>query len=83
MGTIIIDSERCKGCGLCVLVCPQKVIGLNEDLFNARGYHPAELREESAVCTGCAVCAVICPDVCISVYRATLKQHHTEEMEVG
>ncbi|MGA2094439.1 MAG: 4Fe-4S binding protein, partial [Sedimentisphaerales bacterium] len=22
-GKIIIDSERCKGCGLCLTACPQ------------------------------------------------------------
>ncbi|MEZ4666352.1 MAG: ferredoxin family protein [Anaerolineae bacterium] len=69
MGTIIIDQEHCKGCGLCISVCPQHVIRLDESLFNQKGFHPAQLSETTASCTGCAVCAVICPDVAISVYR--------------
>lgn len=68
-GTIVIDQERCKGCELCTTVCPQHVIAMNEDVLNARGYHPAELVDPDNTCTGCAICAVICPDVCITVSR--------------
>jgi 2-oxoglutarate ferredoxin oxidoreductase subunit delta len=81
-GTIIIDQERCKGCGLCILVCPQHVISLNESFFNAKGFHPANLNENGAACTSCSVCAVICPDVAISVYRETLKRQDAEVLEV-
>ncbi len=68
-GTIFIDQERCKGCGLCPTVCPQSVIAMADDMLNQRGYHPAALVDPAGECTGCAVCAVICPDVCITVYR--------------
>lgn len=68
-GTIIIDQERCKGCGLCPIMCPQGVIALNESILNGHGYHPAALVDPEGACTGCAVCALICPDVCITVYR--------------
>ncbi|MBZ0319688.1 MAG: 4Fe-4S binding protein [Anaerolineae bacterium] len=69
-GTIIIDQERCKGCSLCVTVCPQEVIAMQDNRLNMKGYHPASLNEtDTQLCTGCGVCAVICPDVCITVYR--------------
>ncbi len=68
-GIIFIDQERCKGCGLCPTVCPQKVIALDETKLNDKGYHPAMLVDPEGKCTGCAICAVICPDVCITVYR--------------
>jgi 2-oxoglutarate ferredoxin oxidoreductase subunit delta len=64
----MIDLERCKGCELCVGVCPQHVIRMAES-FNAKGYHPAQLIDPAGVCTGCGVCAIICPDVAITVYR--------------
>jgi 2-oxoglutarate ferredoxin oxidoreductase subunit delta len=66
-GTILIDAERCKGCQLCVEVCPQQVLALDETRLNVRGYHPAVLLDSA--CTGCALCALVCPDVCITVYR--------------
>jgi len=68
-GTIIIDQDRCKGCGLCPEVCPQQIIIMEEELLNAKGYHPAVLVDPEDKCTGCAICAVICPDVCITVFR--------------
>lgn len=72
-GTIFIDSDRCKGCGLCPTVCPQKVIFMSEDTLNAKGYRPAQLVDPEGKCTGCAVCTVICPDTCITVYREPVK----------
>ena len=68
MPKIIIDPDRCKGCEICVSVCPGKVIAMDEDALNAKGYHPAEpVRPED--CTGCAVCALMCPDVAIQVLK--------------
>ena len=70
-GTITIDQDRCKGCGLCVTVCPQDVIVMDQVHLNAKGYYPASLADPDQGCTGCAICAVICPDTCIAVFRET------------
>lgn len=73
-GTITIDEERCKGCELCVNFCPQQVIRLDSENYNAKGYHPALLTEtDTKLCTGCGICAVVCPDVCITVFREPQK----------
>ena len=30
-GAIVVDTERCKGCNLCVVACPLNVIALTKD----------------------------------------------------
>lgn len=65
-GKIIIDTELCKGCGLCVAVCPKKAIIISKN-SNSTGYFPAEANNSG--CTGCIMCAIICPDAVIEVLR--------------
>ena len=70
-GKIKINSELCKGCYLCISVCPKKIITVSESL-NHQGYYPAKSTDdnhEDVKCTGCAMCATMCPDVAIEVYR--------------
>lgn len=66
---VIIQSERCKGCLLCMPVCPKGIIG-PASYINIGGYTPVEvIAEKAAECTGCTACAIMCPDTVISVYR--------------
>jgi len=61
----IIDSDRCKGCGLCVEVCPQKVLEISCKI-NTKGYFPVyQARPED--CIFCATCCLMCPDVAITI----------------
>ncbi len=66
-GTIVVDKERCKGCGVCVSACPCDVLSLAAEV-NAKGYTFAMMSNPDS-CTGCASCGIICPDSCITVYR--------------
>ena len=65
-GKITIDTERCKGCGLCIIVCPKSGIVIS-DKSNKNGFFPAEAKNSD--CTGCCLCAIICPEVAIEVSR--------------
>lgn len=66
-GMVIINAEECKGCGLCVEVCPPSVLKISEAL-NRMGYHPAEY--QGIECTGCGVCFYVCPEpAAITVYK--------------
>jgi 2-oxoglutarate ferredoxin oxidoreductase subunit delta len=67
-----IERDRCKGCGLCVDVCPKHCLELNESVVNGLGHHPVELTEVAA-CTSCAICARACPDVAFTIYAKPRK----------
>ena len=64
-GTVVIDTERCKGCELCIPACPPGVLRMSSRR-NASGYLLPELLEG---CTGCSACLMVCPDFCFEVYR--------------
>lgn len=66
-GAIVIDGNRCKGCGLCMAACPKKHIRMT-DQEDSRGKRMAGI-EEHPDCTGCGFCYMVCPDVAITVYR--------------
>ncbi len=68
MAHVTIREDRCKGCGLCVSVCPRKILALSKTRFNAKGYNPAECVDPEK-CIGCAMCATMCPDVVIKVEK--------------
>jgi 2-oxoglutarate ferredoxin oxidoreductase subunit delta len=62
-----IATDRCKGCELCVGVCPKHVLELDRTKVNALGHHPIRLTDQGA-CTSCALCARICPDTVFTIY---------------
>lgn len=68
MNEVLVDTGFCKGCGLCVTVCPVGIMELDRDVITPKGYHPARCVDMDK-CTGCASCATICPDVAITVLR--------------
>ncbi len=68
MAKVEFREERCKGCGLCVSVCPKKIISWKTTELNIKGYHPAGV-EEMDKCIGCSMCATICPDNVIEVWK--------------
>lgn len=58
-GQLELNSEECKGCGLCVEACPPKILRLAGRL-NRYGYHPVTWRGSG--CTGCGICFMVCPE---------------------
>lgn len=66
-GTMVIDTDRCKGCALCTAACPKQLIRMSSRV-NRFGYNFAE-QISPQQCNGCTACAICCPDGCISVYR--------------
>ncbi len=63
---VVVKTELCKGCDLCINYCKKNVLKSSENL-NRQGYHYAEA-DASAECNGCMVCTIVCPEVAIEVY---------------
>ena len=58
-----IDLNLCKGCSICIDMCPHKVLELS-DYVSPRGYHYPIVTGD---CKGCRVCENYCPDFAISI----------------
>ena len=67
-GRVEFRTDWCKGCELCIPVCPVNTIFNDESVTNSNGYHPAILTAMDE-CIGCANCGRICPDSIITVWR--------------
>jgi len=73
-GRLEVDSDECKGCGLCIEACPPKVILLNERL-NHYGYRTAMYAGSG--CTACGICFMVCPEPgAITVLRLVSADSH-------
>lgn len=46
----LIDRDRCRGCGLCIDICPEHAITMSVDVA-----------VDAAQCTGCGICVAGCP----------------------
>jgi 2-oxoglutarate ferredoxin oxidoreductase subunit delta len=71
-GAVVVNTERCKGCDLCVQTCPKDVLALSKHV-NSRGYNFAYMENEDS-CVGCSSCAHVCPDACITVYKVRVEE---------
>ena len=71
VGAVVINTERCKGCNLCVVPCPKKCLSLSGKEVNHKGYaFCVDVQPEE--CIGCSSCAIVCPDACITVYKTKI-----------
>jgi 2-oxoglutarate ferredoxin oxidoreductase subunit delta len=61
-GEVILYATWCKGCHICVELCPTKVLAMDED----EDYPRIVLPEK---CTACHFCDTHCPDLAIVVRR--------------
>ena len=67
MAELKIREDFCKGCGLCIGVCRQGVLSL-DDRLNAKGYNYVEAAAPEK-CVACRACTVMCPEGAIELYR--------------
>ncbi len=56
---ISVMTKWCKGCGLCIAICPKKVLELSEQVKSV------PVRPDD--CIGCHQCDNVCPDMAITI----------------
>ena len=59
-----IIADQCKGCELCVLECPKKVLYMS-DKINRMGYTAAAYKGDG--CIECGACVSACPVEALSL----------------
>ncbi|WP_374711731.1 4Fe-4S dicluster domain-containing protein [Symbiobacterium terraclitae] len=57
--TIAVNPAYCKGCEICVQICPKQVLRL--------GDRQKVVVQAAGQCTGCGNCEIYCPDFAIEV----------------
>ena len=62
---IVINSDYCKGCSICIAFCPRNILQASNDI-NTKGYTLPEVVDIDA-CTQCKLCEIVCPDMAIAV----------------
>ena len=67
MADIIVNTEQCKGCCLCVAECPKGAMRMSDEP-NEKG-HLYPVIDDAEKCTGCALCCQMCPDVVIEIEK--------------
>ncbi|NOQ53420.1 MAG: 4Fe-4S dicluster domain-containing protein, partial [Thermoplasmata archaeon] len=66
----LVDQDKCKGCGLCVEVCPYGAPRLVDQEVGQK----AEILE--VLCRGCGTCVAACP-----YHAITAEQFSDEQLE--
>ena len=70
----IID-DWCKSCNICVRLCPERCLELDE-------LQIVRLKDQDA-CTGCRLCEWLCPDFAITVNRVRLDDTGNKDKEAA
>lgn len=65
MARITVDKSCCKGCDICLAVCPKKIF-IHSKKRNNYGTSMPEV-SQAASCVLCRMCERLCPDGAINV----------------
>ncbi len=70
---LILDHEKCTGCGLCTIDCPTQALTLSQ-----KGEGDAyQILFQQEVCDACGVCEKSCPEGCLRIMDQDLEHRET------
>ncbi|WP_347561227.1 indolepyruvate ferredoxin oxidoreductase subunit alpha [Senegalia massiliensis] len=55
---LVVNKDWCKGCGICVELCPKGVLTLENGVINI---------DNEDICIKCGLCELRCPDYAIYI----------------
>lgn len=64
---VSVNHDWCKGCGICIEVCPTDALA-KANITNKKGIYTVELANYEA-CTRCGLCQLGCPDFALTVHK--------------
>ena len=70
---VVLDSEHCDGCKLCIEFCPKELLDTDAEKFNSRMLHYV-VAVNPEDCTGCRQCERICPTASIFIMETELSE---------
>jgi len=56
---VVIDSEKCIGCGVCTEICPKKILYIQENICKVT---------DEKKCDKLKGCETVCPVAAIKIY---------------
>jgi 2-oxoglutarate ferredoxin oxidoreductase subunit delta len=62
---IVIDNKMCKGCHICISVCPHAVLEKSDKVDDRGFFLPIVVNLDA--CKVCRICEMECPDFAIAV----------------
>ncbi len=60
-----VNKDRCKGCKICVAVCPHDALAMGDVKSHRNVLNPVE----NGNCIGCQECVLACPDFALSIQK--------------
>jgi len=78
MPEIRIDQERCKGCDLCLKLCPKQVFQESQEI-GTKGFR-LRVPELSSQCSNCGLCKYFCPEGAIILESECLIDEFWEQL---
>ena len=65
MKKLHIHPKYCKGCQICVEMCPKQALKPS-DKMNTKGYL-LPIEDDMSRCNACRQCEILCPDFAIAI----------------